>query len=81
MNTNNLETLKKSLEIKGTEQVQSLYQEKGINGTSIGQVLSSFSNGSITENNLTNIIQEGFNKFEKETGRNMTYSEMRELYG
>ena len=30
---------------------------------------------------LTNIMQAGFDEFKKETGRNMSYSEMRELYG
>lgn len=33
------------------------------------------------ESNLATIMQEGFDKFEKETGKPMTYSEMRELYG
>ena len=33
------------------------------------------------EKTLTNIIQAGFDEFEKKTGRTMTYSEMRELYG
>jgi hypothetical protein len=33
------------------------------------------------EENVTSIIQKGFDAFKKETGREMTYSEMRELYG
>ena len=33
------------------------------------------------ESNLTSIMQEGFDTFKNETGRGMTYSEMRELYG
>ena len=33
------------------------------------------------EKTLTNIMQAGFDEFKKETGRNMTYCEMRELYG
>jgi hypothetical protein len=30
---------------------------------------------------LTNILQAGFDEFKKETGRNMSYGEMRDLYG
>jgi methanogenic corrinoid protein MtbC1 len=30
---------------------------------------------------LVQIMQEGANDFKKQTGRNMTYSEMREMYG
>ena len=33
------------------------------------------------EKTLTNIMQDGFDQFKKETGRGMTYSEMRDLYG
>ena len=33
------------------------------------------------ESNLTTIMQTGFDTFQKETGKLMTYSEMRELYG
>ena len=33
------------------------------------------------EENLTSIMQKGIDTFQKETGRGMTYGEMRELYG
>ena len=33
------------------------------------------------EKTLENIIQAGMDQFKKETGRGMTYSEMRDLYG
>ena len=33
------------------------------------------------ESSLTTIMQEGIDTFKNETGRGMTYSEMRELYG
>jgi hypothetical protein len=33
------------------------------------------------EKNVSAIMQEGFDTFKKETGRGMTYGEMRELYG
>ena len=77
---NKLENIKKSLEQKGMADVKELYKEKGINGSSIGDVLHSLSNGSITQNNLTDIIQKGFDTFKKETGRSMTYGEMRDMY-
>jgi hypothetical protein len=32
-------------------------------------------------NSLTNIMKEGTDEFKKKEGRNMTYSEMRSLYG
>ena len=78
---NKLENLKKSLEQKGTSELKDLYKEKGINGSSVGEVLQSLSNGSITQNNLTDIMQKGFDIFKKDAGRNMTYGEMREMYG
>ena len=33
------------------------------------------------EENLTAIMQKGYDTFKKETGQGMTYSEMREMYG
>lgn len=33
------------------------------------------------EKTLENIMQSGMDQFKKETGRGMTYGEMRELYG
>jgi hypothetical protein len=58
-----------------------LYKEKGINSSSVGDVLKSLNNGSITQNHLTDIMQKGFDTFKKETGRSMTYGEMRDMYG
>jgi hypothetical protein len=57
--------LKKELEFKGLKQVQELKN----NSTGI------------CKDNLISIMQSGFDEFKKETGRQMTYSEMRELYG
>ena len=37
--------------------------------------------GNITEKKITDILNEGAKKFEEETGRKMTYGEMREMYG
>ncbi len=36
---------------------------------------------SVTEKNITSILKEGEKQFIKETGRQMTYGEMREMYG
>ena len=73
--------LKKDLEKEGEAAVQALYKEKGINGSSIGSVLGAVSNGTVTEKRLTGIIQKGFDEFKEKTGRNMSYGEMRDLYG
>ena len=62
---NKLDNLKKALEDKGMQQVKDLQKVKA----------------SVVEDNLTSIMQSGFDEFKKETGRQMTYSEMRELYG
>jgi hypothetical protein len=35
----------------------------------------------VSENTLLNIIDQGNDEFKAEHGRNMTYSEMRSLYG
>lgn len=73
--------IKKDLEKEGEAAVQALYKEKGVNGSSIGSVLGAISNGTITEQSLTSIMQKGFDEFEVKTGRKMSYGEMRELYG
>lgn len=76
-----LEKLKKDLEKKGEAALQALYQDKGINGSSIPGVLGAINNGKITEQSLTSIMQKGFDEFKATTGRAMSYGEMRELYG
>uniref|UniRef100_A0A6C0KU29 Uncharacterized protein n=1 Tax=viral metagenome TaxID=1070528 RepID=A0A6C0KU29_9ZZZZ len=38
-------------------------------------------NGNITYDNIVNIMKDGSSEFEKKTGRSMSYSEMREMYG
>ena len=35
----------------------------------------------LTQDNLSKIMEAGFDEFKEKTGRQMTYSEMRELYG
>jgi len=36
---------------------------------------------SLTENSLMNIINDGNNEFKRANGRNLSYSELRSLYG
>ena len=40
-----------------------------------------FKTNNITENSLLNIINEGNDEFKSVNGRNMTYSEMRSMFG
>ena len=37
--------------------------------------------GTITETNIKDILTEGAKQFEQQTGRQMTYGELREMYG
>jgi len=37
--------------------------------------------GTITEKNIKNILADGAKQFEEQTGRKMTYGEMRDMYG
>jgi len=60
---NALETLKKSLEEKGTKKVLELHKKKH------------------DINDVINVVKDGEKEFIKTMGRNMTYSEMREMYG
>ena len=40
-----------------------------------------FNTNNVTENSLMNIINEGNDEFKSVNGRNMTYSEMRSMFG
>jgi hypothetical protein len=40
-----------------------------------------FKTNNVTENSLMNIINEGNDEFKSVNGRNMTYSEMRSMFG
>jgi len=80
-NSSSIETLKKTLEQQGMDELKDLYKQKGVNSSSSGEVLTALSSGNITEKSLTDIMQKGFDTFKQETGRAMTYGEMRELYG
>jgi len=73
--------IKHTLELQGLQQVQAMYKDAGIDGTSVTAVTTALSKGTITENTLTTILQSGMTEFEQQLGRKMTYGEMRELYG
>ena len=73
--------IKKDLEKDGEAAVQALFKENGVNGSSIGSVFGGISNGTITEQSLSNIMQKSFDEFKEKTGRTMSYGEMREMYG
>lgn len=45
------------------------------------QVLEMRKNKTISQEGLVNIMKEGEKEFVEKMGRNMTYSEMREMYG
>lgn len=61
-----LQNIMNKLEKEGMENVKPLQKKEGIIPT---------------EQSLTNLLQKGADEFEKEMGRKMTYSEMREMYG
>lgn len=61
-----VETLMQKLEREGMEKVVAAQKKEGIIPN---------------EKTLSNIMQEGFDEFKKQTGRTMSYGEMRELYG
>ena len=68
-----LEILKKKLEKEGEEQIQKIYdQNKNMSKLEvIQQKIDDF----------VKVMQDGEKEFFEKTGRYMTYSEIRELYG
>lgn len=63
----NIETLKKTLEKDGLAHVKALQQKTG-------SIL-------LPEKELLGIMKNGADTFKAQVGRNMSYSEMREMYG
>ena len=80
-----LEEFMKKQEKKGEQAAKALFQSsKGVDTKNdpLGMnTLNALKNGTIDKKAITSILQQGFDEFEKETGRKMTYSEMREMYG
>ena len=65
-----IELLMKKLENESMEKLEALKNAENNNTTNIP-----------LDKALKNIIQSGADEFEKQTGRKMTYGEMREMYG
>jgi len=65
--SNNLNTIIKNIENDAENKVKELF--------------TSQNNNSNIETQLCNIMQAGSNEFKEKTGRNMTYSEMRQMFG
>lgn len=72
MSTNNIDEIKLKIEADAEKKVLQLNTK-----------ISSLNNHRKEDvgNLLLNIIQTGANEFKEKTGRNMTYSEMREMFG
>jgi hypothetical protein len=66
-NSNNLDTIIKKIENDSENKVKELFTTQN-NNSNIGT-------------QLCNIMQSGSNEFKEKTGRNMTYLEMREMFG
>ena len=45
------------------------------------KAVKALSDPSANANTFLNIVKEGINEYEQKTGKTMTYSEMREMYG
>ncbi len=72
MSTNNINEIKSKIEAEAEKKVSQL-------NTTIDS-LNDYGKEDVG-NLLLNIIQTGANEFKEKTGRNMTYSEMREMFG
>ena len=72
MSTNNINEIKSKIEAEAEKKVSQL-------NTTIGS-LNDYGKEDVG-NLLLNIIQTGANEFKEKTGRNMTYSEMRYMFG
>jgi|UniRef100_A0A6C0HD76 hypothetical protein len=69
MDSEKLNNLKKKLEKEGEEKVKKLFSETTVN------------TGPQMQEALAKIMKDGEKEFVEKTGRYMTYSEMREMYG
>lgn len=69
----NLQLVKAKLEKEGEKKTMAAINHM--------QEISDISNNPTFGQKMMNIMSEGMNDFEKQIGRKMTYSEMREIYG
>jgi hypothetical protein len=68
MSANNIDEIKTKIETNAEKKVLQLYN-------------NSYKTPEEVLEKLTNIIQSGSDEFKEKTGRSMTYSEMREMFG
>ena len=68
MSTNNINEIKTKIETDSENKVLQMYN-------------NSYKTPEKVLEKLTNIIQSGSDEFKEKTGRSMTYSEMREMFG
>ena len=89
INDNEFNNLMEKLEKDGEKKVKDLLTKKENSNFVSSVVASGATNGSVPVqkpssdlgNSLINIMSAGADEFKEKTGRNMTYSEMRQLYG
>ena len=75
-----MDTDKKPIEINTNELIKRLEKE-GMEKTSELSNCKDVEDPGLMVNELVKIMSEGANEFKKNTGRNMTYSEIRAAYG
>jgi hypothetical protein len=89
INNNEFNNLMKKLEKEGESKVKELLNKNNNSNFVSSTIASGLTNGSVPiqkpssdfGNSLINIMSAGADEFKEKTGRNMTYSEMRQLYG
>jgi hypothetical protein len=74
--TDNNNTIKQPEVNKKLEEFMKKQEAKGEEATTY-----LMKNNIVTMENVSNILQKGFDEFFEENGRTMTYSEMRDMYG
>ena len=89
ISNNELNNLMKKLEKDGEKKVKELLSKKENSNFVSTSFLSGVTDGAVTVqkpstdfgDSLIKIMSAGADEFKEKTGRNMTYSEMRQLYG
>jgi len=89
INNNEFNNLMEKLEKDGESKVKELLNKNNNSNFVSNSIASGLTNGSVPiqkpssdlGNSLINIMSAGADEFKEKTGRNMTYSEMRQLYG
>jgi hypothetical protein len=68
-------------EIQTTQQTPPPVNYLNLEQDGMNKVEELFKTNNVNENSLMNIINEGNDEFKSVNGRNMTYSEMRSMFG